>query len=175
MKAEIEMEVASQPYGKTVEQKVELFKDKGATSEGTTKTWNQNDIETAEEEKQNLTFTFRGLSHSITYTPKVTKKRMIKLESTTDDDTESQFEDKAEDTKACYGSKFTTNYWSCGNSTDQKILSTQLCDGFDDCNNRADEKPSLCKGLKSSYVLIGVGCYVFLGIVAYLGERESVQ
>ena len=167
MHATLSIALVKLQYGELKEQSIAL-----GEGEDLKKTWNEHDINEAKKTKnQQLEVTFTGLKMTNTYFPNITYRSSLLIQLR--NSTESSQGNLA---LSCQTKEFSTNEFRCirdvPNST---ISSSQVCDHKNDCPEvagqryTADEDPKLCQGEFMTYVTPGVGIYVFLGIVAYIG------
>ena len=165
MKVTIEIELVSLHYGKLIGQSVTLKSTDGVEHPHT---WNEIDIDETlaqNKAKPRLSWTFRNLGIKTTYVPYVSWKSKLTIRSEQNDDNVST----AEQSLKCKGQEFSTNKWNCTDKDSTIISSSSICDSNRDCPNGRDEDPKICQGENLEYVIPGVGIYVFLGIVAYIG------
>ena len=170
VRATINMDLVVLSFGNLIEQKVVL-------GNGIEHTWGKDEInkirnETTdltddENETKRLTHTFKNLRIGNTYFPKLQYKSTLVIKN---GDTFSE----GGLNLTCQGKEFSTNEWTCPNDR-KTISSSNVCDSKNDCPTKnengiyPDEDPKLCQGEYMEYVIPGVGIYVFLGIVAYIG------
>ena len=162
MQATINMDLVVLQFGDLIEQKVDL-------GNGIEHTWNEAEInEVRNETGKKLTHTFKNLGLSNTYFPKLYYKTTLVILDVQGNATQGSLDLK------CSGTEFSTKEWTCPNDQ-ETILSSYVCNGQHDCPTPyangiyPDEDPKLCQGEYMEYVIPGVGIYVFLGIVAYIG------
>ena len=166
MQVTIEIELVSLQYGNLIEQSVEL--QSNSDNKTHTYTWKEeeiNEVLAQNQTKPKLSTTFRNLGIKTTYVPYVSWKSKLTIRSEQNDDNVST----AEQSLKCKGQEFSTNKWNCTDKDSTIISSSSICDSNKDCPNGRDEDPKICQGENLEYVIPGVGIYVFLGIVAYIG------
>ena len=121
--------------------------------------------------KPRLSHTFKNLGLDTTYVPHITWKSSISIKENEKD----HYTDTATNEFKCEGKPFSTKEWKCPGNKHVIILSSQVCDNTNDCpinkdtGHHPDEDPKTCRGEYVYHVIPGVGIYVFLGIVAYIG------
>ena len=72
----------------------------------------------------------------------------------------------------CVQDDFVCDFWKCNNN--ETIPASAVCNGTSpsgksDCSDGSDESDALCKGknIKRNYILIGLCCHIFFGVVYY--------
>ena len=165
MHAKLEIDLVPLLYGNLTEQTIVL-----GDVEELKHSWDITQIQDAKENSKRLVWTFTDLKLDKTYFPQIKYASTLLIQSS--DGSESTPGKQALD---CQGKEFSTNKFTCNDPNNTTISSSQVCDHKNDCPEVAgesktiDEDPKLCQGEFMTYVTPGVGIYVFLGIVAYIG------
>ena len=138
----------------------------------------------ANEKKGKVQFSFKAKRDS-TFYPKIKWSWQGRLQSKDD---QNSYSKSPLNSRMCSGKPLETNFWKCPINKTQ-ILSSQICDGTIDCcakedggtcdeNDTADsddENKDLCTGGNYHLILMAVGIYVFLGIMAYFGKFNHIH